>query len=447
MISVSLSGSILVADSDGSGRSELKKALVNNHYQVTEYDPTSDQPQLLSKQFDIGIINCYPGIDFNNLRKKVLESSPSTHFILMAGESDNQTLYRHTDKEFTTILIKPAEVDRICSEVRGILLKKCLGSQPGVAATATSTTLVGDSTSTQTVVELIAKYAPLEIPVLITGETGTGKEVVAHCIHDKSQRSHKKFIPVNCASLSPGLIESELFGHVQGAFTGAIKTKYGIFESAHGGTLFLDEIGELPFEIQGKFLRILDTGQFMRIGETIPRTVDVRILSATNRDLERMVQNNTFRQDLYFRLCGSRIHIPPLRDRKSDIPQLVKYFFRSEKAAITQGALQHLMSYDWPGNVRELKMIVEYLKSSLSFGPISKEIIIDALNAKRVVSEPFLPLQSYRQFKEKVIKMHEKNYFQSLLHHAKGNISLVARIAQLERRYLYDKLKSLDLMQ
>ncbi len=226
--------------------------------------------------------------------------------------------------------------------------------------------IIGKSEKIREVVELIISVAPTNISVLITGESGVGKEVVAKAIHQLSPRRDKPMVSVNCGAIPEGLLESELFGHERGAFTGAIATKKGYFELADGGTIFLDEIGEMPLHTQVKLLRVLETGEFMRVGSGELRQVDVRVLAATNRDLNEMVQKNKFRKDLYYRLKAVTIEVPPLRERKEDIPMLLEHFVqqaiqnnRIEFKGFTPDALKVIMEYDWPGNVRELKNFVE----------------------------------------------------------------------------------------
>jgi transcriptional regulator with GAF, ATPase, and Fis domain len=226
--------------------------------------------------------------------------------------------------------------------------------------------IVGSSTALQTVLSSIVKVAPTDSTVLITGETGTGKELIARAIHKHSQRSARAFISVNCASIPSSLIASELFGHEKGAFTGAVQRRQGRFEMAHGGTIFLDEIGELPAETQIALLRVLQERQFERVGGTRVLATDVRVIAATNRDLTEAIASGTFRADLFYRLNVFPIEMPPLRKRKEDIPMLVEYFVKryAEKAGkqirkIDSNALELCQSYPWPGNIRELQNIVE----------------------------------------------------------------------------------------
>jgi len=226
--------------------------------------------------------------------------------------------------------------------------------------------IIGTSEKIREVVELVMSVSPTNISVLITGESGVGKEIVAKGIHQLSPRRDKPMISVNCGAIPEGLLESELFGHEKGAFTGAIATKKGYFELADGGTIFLDEIGETPLQFQVKLLRVLESGEFMRVGSGELRKVDVRIITATNRDLGQMVKNNLFRKDLYYRLKAVTIFVPPLRERREDIPLLLEHFVEQainsnkiEFQGFTPDALDIIQHYDWPGNVRELKNFVE----------------------------------------------------------------------------------------
>ena len=226
--------------------------------------------------------------------------------------------------------------------------------------------IIGKSLEMQEIVEVIQQVAPTDITVLITGESGVGKEIVGQAIHAASKRAQKPIVTVNCGAIPEGIIESELFGHEKGSFTGASDLRKGYFEIADGGTIFLDEIGELPLPTQVKFLRILENGEFMRVGSSSAKRVDVRVIAATNKDLEREVNNKNFRPDLFYRLRSVNIRIPPLRERREDIPVFFTKFAKefSEKnkitfLGITDDAMELMMQYYWPGNVRELRNVVE----------------------------------------------------------------------------------------
>jgi DNA-binding NtrC family response regulator len=255
--------------------------------------------------------------------------------------------------------------------------------------------LLGDSIQIKEINETIKQVAPTDISILITGESGSGKEVVANSIHEHSKRSIKPFIIVNCGAIPEGIIESELFGHQKGSFTGAIDDRRGYFELADNGTIFLDEIGDMPLGTQVKFLRVLETGDFMRVGGNKNIEVDVRIIAATNKDLSEEVLNKNFREDLYYRLRSINIFIPPLRERKSDIKILFDRFIDNycthnniEFKGIDEPAMDFLMNYNWPGNVRELKnfcesVIVLYPDKELSLADVKKHLQIDVNESER----------------------------------------------------------------
>lgn len=248
--------------------------------------------------------------------------------------------------------------------------------------------IIGESVEIQEIVDIIQQVAPTDITVLITGESGVGKEVIAKAIHSASKRSSKPIITVNCGAIPEGIIESELFGHEKGAFTGATETRKGYFELADGGTIFLDEIGELPLGTQVKFLRVLENGEFMRVGSAVPRRVDVRVIAATNKDLQSQVYKKNFRADLFFRLRSINIHIPPLRERKEDIPLFAEHFAKDiaernniKFAGFSPEAMNVLKNYRWDGNVRELRNVIE------SMLILEQGKVIKVENAKKYMKE------------------------------------------------------------
>jgi len=255
--------------------------------------------------------------------------------------------------------------------------------------------LLGDSVQIKEINETIKQVAPTDVSILITGESGVGKEVVANSVHELSKRNDKPFITVNCGAIPEGIIESELFGHQKGAFTGAVEDRRGYFEMADKGTIFLDEIGEMPLATQVKFLRVLETGEFMRVGGNKKIIVDVRIVAATNKDLAEEVLQKNFREDLYYRLRSINIYIPPLRERKSDIKVLFDNFINSYCntnnivfKGIDENAMDFLLNYNWPGNARELKnfcesIIVLYSDKKLSLEDVKKHLQVDKDDSKR----------------------------------------------------------------
>jgi transcriptional regulator with GAF, ATPase, and Fis domain len=309
---------------------------------------------------------------------------------------------------------------------------------------AQQTLLVGDSKPLNKVKEIIGRAAPTTATILIRGESGVGKELVAQLVHDMSPRKDGPFLCVNCAALSPTLLESELFGHEKGAFTGAIERKIGRFEAAHGGTLMLDEVGEMTPEIQTKFLRVLETRTIERLGSHKPIAVDVRIVSATNRDLEEAVQDGLFRSDLYFRLKVIQVSVPPLRDRTEDIGLLAVHFLKRFSREVgrrlegfTKDALDAMNGYSWPGNVRELKNVIERAVVLCSGAWINvDDLALDGLRLKREVAQADGTL-----FRPISLDDMERDHILATLRHTRGNKSRTASILGIERSTLDRKLQ------
>jgi DNA-binding NtrC family response regulator len=300
--------------------------------------------------------------------------------------------------------------------------------------------LTGTSVAMRKLFAFLEKVAASDINVLIEGESGTGKEVVASEISQRGPRADKAFVIVDCGAISPSLVESELFGHVRGAFTGADRDRVGAFEAANGGTVFLDEIGELPLDLQPKLLRALEARAIRRVGETRARKVDVRVIAATNRDLEREVNKGRFREDLYFRLAVMTVRVPALRDRIEDVPALVRAFLASLGVApndprdvFSPRVLAELASHDWPGNVRELRNYVErsvVLQEALPAAP--KKAAPAA--AAEAAEGPIVP---FKLAKDTVVDGFERSYLSNLLEQCGGNISKAARTAGMDRMYLH----------
>ena len=286
---------------------------------------------------------------------------------------------------------------------------------------------------------LLVKVAQSDINVLIEGESGTGKELVANEIVQHSPRMEKPFVVVDCGAISPNLVESELFGHARGAFTGADRDRVGAFEAADGGTVFLDEIGELPLELQPKLLRAIEAREIRRVGETRPRKINVRVISATNRDLEREVNKQRFREDLYFRLAVLNVHVPPLRERADDLLILIRVFLNQlgvphEERLFPPSVLAELAKHDWPGNVRELRNYVERCVVLETASPASQKLHGGPAPQVSVQGDARLP---FKIAKDGAIDMFERAYLSSLLEDAAGNMSKAARLAGMDRMYLH----------
>lgn len=302
--------------------------------------------------------------------------------------------------------------------------------------------LIGSSKQMREVFQLIETVAETEANVLILGKTGTGKELVANAIHKLSPRCNKPFVKVNCAALSDSLLESELFGHERGAFTGAINRRIGRFEEAHTGSIFLDEIAEISPQFQAKLLRVIQEGEFERVGSSKTIKVDIRLIAATNKDLEKLVKQNLFRDDLFYRLNVFPIYLPELKDRKGDLKSLIDYFinkfnmiYRKQKQGISEDALSLLYNYDFPGNIRELRNIIEhaFIKSPGIF--IEKEHLPAFLLGKSLIKQQLI---DHRQEKE-------LDYIHQVLEDCNGNKSKAAKILGISRKTLYNKLNAVSI--
>ena len=440
---------ILVADDEEVMRDLLNDILSSEQYSVTSYDPSTSDALLLQIPCDVAILDVFmPSTNGFKLLEEIRKFSPDAQFIIITGMPDQEVLQKAIDLNAYTFLTKPLNPEQIKYSIMGALrLRELLrkNREIDVGAGTQRMGLIGSSKQMDDVRRKIAEIAPLEIPVLITGESGTGKEVVARCIHEFSPRVKCRFTTVNCASLPQGLIESELFGHVQGAFTGAVKTKQGYFEVTDGGTLFLDEIGDLPLELQSRLLHVLDRGEYNRVGDTEPRRADVRIVCATNCDLAAMMERGAFRKDLYYRLHGAQLSLLPLRKRKEDIPELVRYFLSEGECAIVPDAMQALKGHEWPGNIRELKMTVSNLKGICKNRIITQENVAGILGIRVHGDDNAESPVPYREFKNNVLSAAEKEYFKSLVDASSGNIAKAARMAGIDRKNFYEKLKQFGL--
>jgi DNA-binding NtrC family response regulator len=311
-----------------------------------------------------------PKLDGLEVLRRVKESHPDIDVIMVTGLSQIETAVRAMKLGAFDYLPKPFDPDELKVVVgraleRRRLLQENLGLKSEMNSRYRMENIIGSSPAIQAVYGLIAKCAPTNSTILLTGESGTGKELIARAVHYNSLRKDRTFVAVDCNSLSEGLLESELFGHVKGSFTGAIASKRGMFEVAHGGTLFLDEVGNLTLSTQAKLLRVIQEREFRAVGDTRTQSTDVRLIAATNKDLKEMSAQGTFRDDLYYRINIFPIQVPPLRERREDIPALARHFLNAlgkevgkKFSGFSEGAMNVLTHYDWPGNVRELENAV-----------------------------------------------------------------------------------------
>ncbi len=364
---------VLLADDDESLRRVQEFQLTRAGFAVTCCADGRDAlRRFREERHDLVVTDIrMPGLDGLEFLSRLRAISPHTPVVVITGHGTVATAVEAMKQGAFEFLTKPFPADKLRLTLERARRMARLEDENrelrrAVRFRFSIENLIGSSTAIRKMTDLVELTAPTESTVLIGGETGTGKELVARAIHHNSPRSEAPFVTVNCGALPAPLVEAELFGHRKGAFTGAESSRRGKFEAADGGTLFLDEVGELPIELQPKILRALQTGEIDRMGQDRPSQVDVRIVAATNRDLEAMVADGTFRQDLYYRLAVVRIEVPPLRERSEDIPLLAQHFLdrwieRTGRADLRfpPEALSRFAAYDWPGNVRELENVVE----------------------------------------------------------------------------------------
>jgi len=359
---------ILVVDDEKSMREILEIFLKNEGYDVSvAINGESAVEALKSDIFDLIISDMkMPKMGGLELLKNVKESSPDTNFVVMTAFGTTESAVEAMKLGAYDYIQKPFQMDDIRLVVKNALEKQKLQKDVSILKEQLQIpsieNIIGASSVMQDLFNIITKSASSSANVLIIGESGTGKELVAKAIHNMSQRKDNHFVAVNCAAIPEGLLESELFGYMKGAFTGASSNKQGLFELANDGTLFLDEIGEMPHSLQAKLLRVLEGGTFRRVGGVSDITVDVRLVAATNKNLSDLIEHGQFREDLYFRLNVLSLKIPPVRDRRDDIPLLVNHFlekYAGENKKFSRDAMSMLQNYRWKGNVRELENIIE----------------------------------------------------------------------------------------
>ncbi|HLL89648.1 MAG TPA: sigma-54 dependent transcriptional regulator [Tepidisphaeraceae bacterium] len=383
--------------------------------------------------------------------------TPPPPVVLVTAHGDVRSAVQAMNEGAHSFIEKPLDLEYFRAQVTRAAEKSALQRQ-NEALTAQIVEhsgfegIIGTSPGLQAVVRTARQVAPSDLPVLILGESGTGKELVARAIHNNSKRRKQRLMPLNCAGLSESILEDELFGHVRGAFTGAQTDREGRFEAADKGSLFLDEIGDMPQAMQAKLLRVLENGEVVRLGSNDPIRVDVRMISATNRNIEDMVRDRTFREDLYFRIKGVTIHIPPLRERREDIPLLIHYFLKQAAErygkpveGLAPEAQQVLMSYSWPGNVRQLKGAIENMvvlgppdATRLGVETLPQDIRPKAADAAGAIG-------GMNNLVGISIEQAEKELIRNTLKLVDGNREHAAKILKIGERTLYRKIKEYEL--
>ncbi len=407
--------------------------------------------------FDAAILDLrMPGLNGIEVLEQIKQVSPDTEVIIMTGHASIETAMDAVRLGAFDYITKPCKMAQIETILRKAIEKrelkhKNLALQTRVQAAEGPTIMVGKSTPMTSVQRLISTIAPTDSTVMILGETGTGKELAARTIFQQSKRVDQPFVPVNCGALAENLVESELFGHRKGSFTGADRDHKGLFEVANGGTLFLDEVGELNKNIQVKLLRFLESGEIRRLGDTEPFRVDVRVICATNRDLREMIKDDDFREDLYFRVNTFEIRLPPLRERRQDLPDLARHLLaRSAKRPIDQvanlltpEAIDALLEYHWPGNVRELANVMERAYILAGGGPITPEHLPYHMLQSEPATISFptsVTTPTIAPLQPRTLKEIEKEHILRVLDKHQGNKVTAAAELGIVLKTLYNKL-------
>jgi len=437
---------LLLVEDDPSVRSTISTFLELEGYAVEAVSSTTEAlARLGGNSYPIIVSDIYidqrTGIDVLNAARA---ANPSCAVILMSARGSMETVMAATRGGAFDYLAKPFELDSLLEIIR----RAENAAQPDDEDEDVDpedplpTEMIGSSAKLVEIYKTISRVAPTDALVLIEGETGTGKELIAHMLHANSARAAQPFLPVDCASLAPSLIESELFGAVRGAFTGADRDRQGVFEAANGGTVFLAQIGEIDLNFQLKLLRFLQEKEIRPLGSSRPKKVDVRIVAATNRNLRRMVEEGKFREDLWYRLDVVRIEVPPLRERHGDVPLLAMAFLKRYNdrygidARLTESGLRALEEYTWPGNVRQLQHMMERLVILAPGGRVTEDAVDDAIRSS-----------SPREQAGETLAGTEMEQIRKVLAAAGGNKSRAARILGIERKTLYRKLERMGIPQ
>ena len=458
-------GKILVVDDDPNLIELVKMRLESAGYDVTAAVKEEDAIGAVKSQpVDLCLLDLMlANRDGIALMEEVHAITPDIPTIILTAHGTIESAVEAMRKGAYSYLTKPFEAQDLLLQIERALEHRRLNSEIKRLKSLLEekydfANIVARSAKMRSVLDIVTRIAKLDSTVYIHGESGTGKELIAKAIHLASDRKEHGFVALNCAALPETLLESELFGHERGAFTGAVKSTRGLFTQAHGGTLFLDEIGDMPLSTQSKLLRVLQERQFYSVGSEVPIEVDVRVIIATNKDLAEQVKKGLFRDDLFYRIHVIPIYLPPLRERKEDIVPLVEHFLKKcsqqmkkEVRGITPEALRKMMLHDWPGNVRELENTVEYAVAMTQKDVITDDYVLQTkpalLEGGKMLPQDKLPgnldepLKSLKDARDAF----ERDYLVQVLSIAEGNVSHAAKLAGKYRADLYDLLKKHDL--
>jgi two-component system response regulator AtoC len=446
---------ILIADDDPTIRRNLAMLLQSEKFDVCEAaDGLQAAEALATGSISLALLDLnMPGRDGMDVLRAHADHLEETPVIVITAYGGSSAAIEAMKLGAYDYITKPFDLDEVLFTIRRALTQQALIAQvqsmsteiPRVAETQSDDELIGRSPAMLHVFKTIGRVAMTSEPVLIVGESGTGKELVANAIHRSSSRSDKPFIKVNSAAISPALLESEMFGHERGAFTGAVAQRVGRFEQADGGTLFLDEIGDMDSELQAKLMRVLQAGQFERVGGQQTIQTDVRVISATNRELEAKIADGSFREDLLYRLNVVTIHLPPLRERREDIPLITEHVIRRlarkydwPQLALSENAVRLLSTHSWPGNVRELQNALARA-AILSRGRIIEVTDLE-LEANRAKNQPAAAFAL-----RDILAETERRVIAQALEHAEWNRTNAAKLLGISRRQLFDKVQQYGL--
>jgi two-component system nitrogen regulation response regulator NtrX len=448
---MSASPKILIVDDEAGIRESLSSILRDERYSVEAVESAELALERLSSgTVEVVLLDVWlPGMDGMEALSRIQSLPQPPSVIIISGHGTIETAVRATKLGAFDFIEKPLSLERIIVLVRNAIEQRRLQEENQLLHTELGHRyrIVGDSVPMKALRQQIAVTAPTNGRVLVYGESGTGKELVARSLHAASLRNKAFFVEVNCAAIPEELIESELFGHVKGSFTGASEDKIGKFAKADGGTLFLDEVGDMSLRTQSKVLRVLEEQRFERVGSNQTLHVDVRVIAATNKNLEQEIARGAFRQDLFYRLNVIPFFVPPLRDRKEDIPVLARYFlaeFSSEYGKktreLTDGAMEILLRYPWPGNVRELRNLVERLVIVCPQARIEPHHLPPEL-FRGVAESPQQPYSTLHEARS----AYEREFILRKLQEHRWNMTQTASALGLERSHLYRKMKSLGI--
>ena len=443
--------SLLLVDDEASFRKLVGGELERTQYHVATAGSLHEARQILrERNFHLALLDVrLPDGSGLDLLEEIKEAAPATEVVMLTGHGTVADAIQAMKRGALDFLAKPFKFDELEAVLEKALQKQTLqrsnaALEREVARIHPVAGFIGQDPSVKELLGMVARVAETESTVLIRGESGVGKELIARAVHRRSPRSRQPFVVVDCASLHENLLQSELFGHEKGAYTGAVRLKHGLFEVADHGTIFLDEIGEITPQLQVKLLRVLESGTFRRVGGTSDIRVDVRVIAATNRSLEQMMKEGGFREDLFYRLNVFAIQIPPLRERKNDIPILVEHFIRNSSVAqkravrVSDEALKVLLRYGWPGNVRELENVIERALILCDAGVVEPEHLPLGIR----LEPSFHATEEDGRFL--TLAEVERRHMLRVVEECHGHRHKAAQILGISERNLYRKLKEFE---